>query len=106
MDEANRSLQRAPTKAQLHTMRIGVIALAQREALKAIKRQMQAKGSDIPHRAIVAAAADYLAQHRSALIADAKAVVERWHTEGMIGPRGAIRNPLCRKKPKWSGKFR
>jgi hypothetical protein len=44
MDEANRSLQRAPTKAQLHTMRIGVIALAQREALKAIKRQMQAKG--------------------------------------------------------------
>jgi tagatose-1,6-bisphosphate aldolase len=106
MDEANRSLQRAPTKAQLHTMRIGVIALAQREALKAIKRQMQAKSSDIPHRAIVAAAADYLAQHRSALIADAKAVVERWRTEGMIGPRGAIRNPLCRKKPKWSGKFR
>jgi hypothetical protein len=95
MDEANQSLPQAPTQAQSHTMRAAVIALARREALKAIKRQMQAKAlrlSQIPHKIIVAAA-DYLAQHRSALIADAKAIVERWHAEGMIGSRGAIRNP-------------
>jgi len=97
MDEAIRSLQQVPTKAQSHTMRAAVIALARREALKAVKRHVQAKGlrlSQIPHKVIIAAAADYLAQHRSALIADAKAIVERWHAEGMIGPRGAIRNPL------------
>jgi hypothetical protein len=33
MDEANRSLQQAPTKAQLHTMSAAVLALARREAV-------------------------------------------------------------------------
>jgi hypothetical protein len=36
MDEANRSLQHAPTKAQLHTMHAAVATVAKREALKAI----------------------------------------------------------------------
>lgn len=97
MDEANRSLQQDPTKAQFDTMSAAVVALARREALKAVKRQRQAKGlrlSEIPHRVIIAASADYSAQHHSALIADAKAIVLRWHAEGMIGPRGTIRNPL------------
>jgi hypothetical protein len=97
MDEANRSLQHAPTKAQFNTMSAAVFTLAKREALKAIKQQMQAEGlrlSQIPLKVIGAAAAECLAQHRSELIADAKAIVERWNTEGRFRPRGGIRNPL------------
>jgi hypothetical protein len=73
------------------------VTLVKREALKAIKQQMQAKGlkpSQIPLKVIDEAAADYLAQHRSELIADAKAIVERWNADGMFGPRGGIRKPL------------
>jgi hypothetical protein len=61
MDEANRSLPQAPTRAQSHTMNAAVICLARREALKAIKRQMQAKGlhlSEVPPKVMIAAAAD------------------------------------------------
>ncbi len=96
MDEANRSPQHAPTKAQFNTMHAAVFKLAKREALKAIKRQMHAEGlrlSQIPLKVISEAAAEYLARHRSELIADAKAIVERWNAEGRFGPRGAIRNP-------------
>jgi hypothetical protein len=97
MDEASRSLLQAPTKAQLDTMSAAVFTLAKREALKAIKRQMHAEGlrlSQIPLKVIGEAATEYLAQHRSELIADAKAIVERWNAEGRFGPRGGIRNPL------------
>jgi hypothetical protein len=96
MVEANRSLQQAPTKAQLDTMNAAVFTLAKREALKAIERQMHAEGlrlSHIPLKVIGEAATDYLAQHRSELIAGAKAIVERWNAEGRFGPRGGIRKP-------------
>ena len=94
MVEANRSLQQTPTKAQLDTMSVAVFTLAKHEAFKAIKRQMHAEGlrpSQSPLKVIGEAARDYLAQHRSELIADAKAIVERWNAEGRFGPRGGIR---------------
>jgi hypothetical protein len=96
MVEANRSLQQAPTKAQLNAMNAAVFTLAKREALKAIERQMHAERlrlSQIPLKVIGEAAAEHLAQHRSELIADAKVIVERWNADGMFGPRGGIRKP-------------
>ena len=41
-------------------------------------------------REIVVAADEYLPHHPE-LIAEAKEIVDRWHAEGMFGPRGGIR---------------
>ena len=47
------------------------------------------KPQTIPHRDMVAAANEYAAQLREALIAEAKEVVERWAREGLFGKRCA-----------------
>lgn len=95
MAEANHRLQQTPNAAQAASMRIGVFVLAQREAVKIVKRQMQAKGLKvalIAHREIAVEAQEYLAQHPE-LFARSKATVDRWHAEGVFGPRGGIRSP-------------
>jgi hypothetical protein len=94
MAEANLRLQQIPTTAQARTMNIAVGVLARREAIKAVKRQMQSKGQKvayIKHKVIVIAADEYLQDH-SELITQAKETVLRWHAEGMFGPRGGIRS--------------
>jgi hypothetical protein len=96
MDEANHRLQQIPTpnQAQRQVMDRAVMTLAHREAIKAVKRQFQRQGlklSHFPHKVIAAEAEQYLAQHRAELIAQAIEIVERWHAEGMFGPRGGIR---------------
>ena len=97
MDEANHRLQQAPTTAQARTMSAAIMTLAQRSAIKAAKHQLRAQGLKPQHmarREITAAANDYLAKHRAELIAEAKAIVDHWHAEGMFGKRGGIRNPV------------
>jgi hypothetical protein len=97
MDEATHRLQQGPNQAQLRVMRAGVMVLAQRSAIKAVKQQFRAKGLKLQrmaHREVVAAANHYLTQHRAALINYAKEIVDRWHAEGVFGKRGGIRNPV------------
>ncbi len=68
MDEANHRLQQAATTAQRQVMGRAVMTLAHREAIKAIKLQFQRqrlKLSHLPHKVIVAAADEYLAEHRA-----------------------------------------
>ncbi len=94
MAEGTLSLPQTPTTAQAQIMSRAAIILAQREAIKAVTRQMRAKGlkiAQIPYKLIVAAADEYLADHRE-LITNAKETVLRWHAEGMFGPRGGIRS--------------
>jgi hypothetical protein len=72
-----------------------VRVLAIREAIKAVKLRMQAQGlkvQNVEHKVIVAAADDYLASHRSELVAEATKIVERWHSEEAVGPRGGFRS--------------
>jgi hypothetical protein len=95
MDEATHTLKQAPNQAQLRTMSVAVMVLARRSAIKAVKRQFQAKGVKLQrmaHREIVAAANDYLAEHRAELIAEAKETVLRWQADGVFGKRGGIRS--------------
>jgi hypothetical protein len=76
MDEAYRRLQQAPNQAQLRVMRAAVAVLAQRSAIKEVKRQFRAQGfkpQRMTHREIVAAANDYLAKHRTELVNEASA---------------------------------
>jgi len=102
MVEADHRLQQAPNQAQLRVMRAAVAVLAQRSAIKATKRQFHRQGlklQHIAHRIIVAAANDYLAEHRTELVNEAKEIVDRWLAEGVFGKRGGIRNPV-RQRPK------
>ncbi len=67
-----------------------IITLARQRAIKAVKLQFQRQGlkpNHIAHRVIVAAAEDYLAQHRAELVAEARVIVERWLAEGFFGKR-------------------
>jgi hypothetical protein len=95
MDEANHRLQQIPNAAQARMMGRAVRVLAIREAIKAVKQRMRAQGLKVqqaPHKVIVAAADDYLSNHRLELVAEATKIVERWHTEGAFGPRGGFRS--------------
>jgi citrate lyase beta subunit len=68
---------------------IGTLALARFAARKAVKRQLRAKGlrpTHIPPRQINVLANAYLAAHPE-LLAEARALVERWTAEGVFGKR-------------------
>jgi hypothetical protein len=75
-----------------------VIVLARRRAIKEAKRQLAARGLKPAHfamREIVVMAKEIVladAQYRAEVIAEAKAMVDRWHAEGVFGPRGGIRS--------------
>jgi hypothetical protein len=93
MIETDQSLQQAQIRTRL---RAATKTLARYEAIKAVKRELQAKGlkpSHFAHREIAAAAEDYLSQHPQ-LIAEARETVIRWQAEGVFGKRGGIRNPV------------
>jgi hypothetical protein len=94
MAEANPSIQQTLTAAQARALGFAVVVLARQQAIKAVKQQMRSQGLKLPHiehKIIVAAADEYLANHRSELIADARAIVDRWHAEGRFGKRGGFR---------------
>ncbi len=64
--------------------------LAHREAVKAVKQQLRARGiklHTLKHREIISAADNYLAEHQAELIPAAQATVERWTLEGVFGKR-------------------
>jgi hypothetical protein len=97
MDEANYTVPQAPatSQAQRQTMGRAVMVLARQAAIRevkaAIQRQGRRKVCQIAHREIVAIADDYFTANRATLIAKAKAIVEFWYAEGVLGPRGGIR---------------
>jgi lysylphosphatidylglycerol synthetase-like protein (DUF2156 family) len=71
-------------------MGMAVNVLARQAALKAAKAKLQAQGfrpSHFSHRDLVIRAEAYLAEHREELIAEAKAIVDRWQAEGFFGKR-------------------
>jgi hypothetical protein len=83
LSQASASFTRQTMNAIAATM-----TLAKRQAIQATKAELRAqslKPSYIPHREIVVRAEQYLAQHRAELIAEAKAIVERWQAEGFFG---------------------
>ena len=74
MVEATPILQQAPTPAQAQAMSAAVMALARQRAIKAVKQEIRDRGNKPQYMArgeIVAAANDYLGNHRE-LIAEAK----------------------------------
>jgi hypothetical protein len=89
---ASLGLQQSQRQAQLHArLARAAITLAHREADKAVKRGLAAKGIKlqlIPHREITAIAQAYLAQHPE-LIEEAKPIIEQWRREGFFGKRAA-----------------
>jgi 7-keto-8-aminopelargonate synthetase-like enzyme len=97
MVEANQRVYQIPTPnhAQRQVKGRAVRVLAIREAVKAVKQRMRSQGLKVQYvqrNAIVAAAEDYLAVHRSEPVVEATKIVERRHTEGAFGPRGGIRS--------------
>jgi hypothetical protein len=73
------------------SMSRAAITLAHREAEKAVKRGLAAKGIKlqlITKREITAMAREFLASHPE-LIAEAKPIIEQWRTEGFFGKRAA-----------------
>jgi hypothetical protein len=71
-----------------------IMVLAQRSTCNIVKQQLRAQGLKLQHfahREIINLAEAYLLEHRAELIAEAKAIVERWQAEGVSGPRGGIR---------------
>jgi hypothetical protein len=92
MTEATQAYHKREAQAAADYLRglaIGTLALARHEARKAVKHQLRAKGLKVTHiapREINALANDYLAAH-PVLIAEARARVERWTAEGVMGKR-------------------
>ena len=90
MVEAHNSVHLTKLRTRLN---IAIAVIAQRAAIRETKAEMQRQGrkpQTIPHRDIVAAANVYLTEHREALIAEAKEVVERWRLEGFFGKRAQL----------------
>jgi|HubBroStandDraft_6_1064221.scaffolds.fasta_scaffold33478_4 hypothetical protein len=99
MVEAIHRLPQATTPAQTRAMDRAVVVLARRMARKKVEMMLKAKGlkpQRMERKAIMATADAYLVKHRNELFREAKDVVERWHAEGVFGPRGGIRNPVRR----------
>ena len=97
MVEANRSLARSQRQAQRQAerMRIAVRVEAQRRAREEVKAKIRREGrvklASVPSREITVQAEARLledVEYRAKLIAEAKAVVERWQW----GPRGGLHN--------------
>jgi hypothetical protein len=92
MVEASHSLQQSQRQAQLHaSMARAAITLAHREAEKAVKRSLAARGIKlqlIAKREITVMAREYLASHPQ-LIEEAKPIIEQWRREGFFGKRAA-----------------
>jgi hypothetical protein len=73
---------------------MAVMTLATQAAKKVVERQLRSTGRrlpDVEHKEIMTLANDYLTQHPTELIAEAKSVVDRWQRQGRFGPRGGFR---------------
>jgi len=84
---------KANTSLQLNA---AIVTLARMRAVKAVKRQYQARGLKVHHfarREIVIAANEYLREHHE-LITEAAVVVEQWRKEGFFGKRAMRCAPL------------
>ena len=95
MAEVNRSIP------QIHTIRITTAAhvLAQFRARQAVKQQLQPQKVKVSHlsaKEITALSQEYLAEHRSELMPDAIAAIERMRLAGTFGVRAqrALRGKL------------
>jgi hypothetical protein len=90
MAEANDSVHQAKLHASMGS---ATITLAKHRAIKATKADLKGRGlkpTHLPHRDIVVLADQYLAQHRAELVAEARAIVDRWLAEGRFG-RASVR---------------
>jgi hypothetical protein len=99
MDEANHRIPQTTTPAQARAMDTAVVVLARRMAHKKVEMMLKAQGlkpQRMERKAIMATADAYLIKHPNELFNEAKDVVERWHAEGVFGPRGGIRNRVRR----------
>jgi len=86
MAEAAPSIQQSPT-IRITT---AAVVLAQLQARRAIKQQLQRQGVKVAHlaaREITALASEYLAAHREELMPSAIEMIERWTAEGVFGKR-------------------
>jgi hypothetical protein len=93
MTEAHNGVHLTQLRTRLH---IATAVIARRAAIRETKAAMQRQGrkpATIPHRDIVAAANEYLRNHRAQCIEEAQVIVARWQAEGVFGPRGGIRSP-------------
>jgi hypothetical protein len=101
MAKANAILSAAEIEELEARRRCAVAVVAQQRAIKAVKRQLQARGLKPAHfsrREITVLAKEYLRDHpsiRAELIAEAREIVDQWQAEGFFGKRAAaqvIRN--------------
>jgi hypothetical protein len=80
----------AEANASLSRYRSAIITLALQRAKTAVKHQIQARGHKVVQYScpdITPMAAHYLDQHRAELLASAKATVECWIAEGVLGKK-------------------
>jgi hypothetical protein len=76
--------------------RRAIAVVAQQRAIKAVKRQLQARGlkpAHFSHREITVLANEYLRDHpsiRAELIAEAREIVDQWQAEGFFGKRAQL----------------
>jgi hypothetical protein len=97
MAESHNRVHLTQLRTRLH---IAISVIARRAAIRETKAEMQRRGlkpAYVPHREIVAAANEYLRNHRE-LIAEAKQTVARWQAEGFFG-RAKLSSPAQRTKP-------
>ena len=96
-----------PTKLKLAEAKLrakmgtATIVLARLKAIKAAKQQLRAQGHkpDRMHRWQINDVGEaYLAKHRAELIAEAKAIVEQWRSEGFFGKRAQLTSDAQRAK--------
>jgi hypothetical protein len=74
---------------------MAVMTLAMQAAKKVVEKQLRSTGRrlpDVDHKEIMTLANDYLTQHPTELIAEAKETVDLWQRQGRFGPRGGFRS--------------
>ncbi len=87
MAETNHRLQQTTDQAQARTIIAATMTLALQRAKRAVQAQLRAQGLKLAQfsaQEITLLAEAHLAQHRDELMAEAKAIVERWMAEGFF----------------------
>jgi len=82
------------TLAMEQTKSRAIMVLAMREARKVVERQLRSQCRrlcDVEYREIMQMAKDYFDEHPAELIAQVKAIVDLWASQGRFGPSGGFR---------------
>jgi HJR/Mrr/RecB family endonuclease len=82
------------TLAMEQTKSRAIMVLAMREARKVVERQLRSQCRrlcDVEYREIMQMAKGYFDEHPAELIAQVKAIVDLWASQGRFGPRGGFR---------------